>query len=104
MRALFFLYSLAMPTRTTLISWIGDLDFRRATDSFSPDESPLLNAIDWLQARGPIDRVLLLHEGDKRPRTDPSITWTIDSVQSMATNALDGDVPVEEMKCDLAEA
>ncbi|MDA7668740.1 sigma 54-interacting transcriptional regulator [bacterium] len=93
-----------MPKRTTLISWIGDLDFRRATDPASPDESPLLNAIDWLHDRGPIDRVLLLHEGHKRPRTEPSITWTIDSVQSMVTNALDGDVPVEEMKCDLAEA
>ncbi|MDB4628020.1 sigma 54-interacting transcriptional regulator, partial [bacterium] len=104
MLTLFFRYYSAMPKRTTLISWIGDLDFRRATDSSSPDESPLLNAIDWLHDRGPIDRVLLLHEGDKHPRTDPSILWTIDSVQSMVTNALDGDVLVEEMKCDLAEA
>lgn len=93
-----------MPAPATLISWIGDLDFTRGHDPAAKAESPLLNAIQWLQEHAPIDRVILLHSGDKTPKADQSVIWTVERVIDMTRGHAGDGVAVTDQSLDLEEA
>ncbi len=89
-----------MTSPNSLISWIGDLDFRMATavvsdDADRPKDAPVLNSIEWLLGRGELGRVLLLHDGNKTPRDEPTITWLVEHVVSMVQMATGPNVSVE---------